>query len=246
MTEPRLYLERPFDFENETEVVAAKSKKGSFRVTTNCSLMEPENPEGGDAGEILGTNGVVRVERVTWDGNLRNQVHLGTLEGQLIPGDRVTVRVDRARRRRNGVYHTVSHLLTSVAREQWATDMIGKLQLSPEDGTLILLGQGDHLDHAAALEYAASQYLAADRPVSVTFLDADQAVARCGTFFQGVVPSSIRRWRVVELDGTPFPPIPCGGVHVDNLNKVTNLKITAIVRVGDDLNIGYTCQYADA
>jgi Ser-tRNA(Ala) deacylase AlaX len=244
MIEPRLYLQNPFDLANDAEVSSVRQKKGSWRVSLTRSLMEPENPEGGDVGVIEGSNGKLEVERVTWDGNLRTQIHSGRLEGSFAAGERVTVRVDPSRRLRNAVYHTTSHLLTSVARHVWKKDIIGKLNLEPDSGTLVLVGQAGEHGRAGALESEVQEYLASDRPVEVFTLEASEAIARCGALFQDIVPRAVQRWRVVELKRTPFPPIPCGGVHIDNLRRVTQVKFMGFERRENDLLINYTSTYS--
>ena len=242
----RLYLAKPFELASPSEVVKVRLRKGEYQVVLRESPFEPENPEGGDRGRIEGPHGTLTVRRVTWDGNLRAAIHSGELEGELRAGDEVVARVDASVRRHNGAYHTVSHLLTSIARELWRADFLGKLALADFGGFLTLFGQAGRADGWQEVAAALERYIGADIPVLIYSLPRGEALDRCGRFFESVVPNSVAEWRVVQFEGTSFLPIPCGGVHVPNLTAVRGIEITGSRRSGDDLVLQYKCDYVPA
>ena len=246
--DPRLFLPNPFQLSSATQVVKARLRKGEYQVVLQESPFEPDNPEGGDRGRIQGPHGALTVRRVVWDGNAKTTIHTGELEGELRPGDHVTAQVDPSVRRHNGAYHTISHLLTSIARQRWQTDFLGKLTLKDNGGDLTLFGQAARAEtNRQDIEAELARYLgAADIPVLIYSLPRAEALTRCGQFFDSVVPAAVAEWRVVQFEGTPFAPIPCGGIHVPNLTAVRAVEITAARVSNDDLVLEYKCDYVPA
>jgi Ser-tRNA(Ala) deacylase AlaX len=242
--ENRLYLMRPFDLEYGT--VVSRCQRGSdsqCRIWLQESLFEPLNPEGGDRGQIVGTSGIFNVSKVSWDGRDRSLIHSGELRGTISEGEHVIIKVDPELRHFNSCYHSASHLLTSVAREICNRDMIGKLKLMPDSGLLVLFGQADRLGTAHEVVEASCGYLGRSCPIRIVHLDAQEAVRRCGEFFVGVVPRSLLTWRVMEIENTFFRPIPCGGVHLRDLNALRSIQLLEENAVGDDLHIQYHCVF---
>jgi Ser-tRNA(Ala) deacylase AlaX len=240
--DPRLFLSRPFDLECTTRVVKCKLRKGTHQVVVEESVAEPENPEGGDRGEIVGERGRLLFEKAVWDTNQKTTLHVGELTGELREGDRVVVRLDPARRLRNGAYHTVSHLISSVAKLHWQPEIIGKLQLGEPTSTLTLYGQASRLPGLPAVLAELPRYLGRDVPVSVLTLPADEAAARCGEFFRRVIPKGVQAWRVVEIGTDLFPPIPCGGVHAPNFAVIEEVCLVGARAQGEDLVVEHTCR----
>ncbi|MCC6585535.1 MAG: hypothetical protein IT168_02345 [Bryobacterales bacterium] len=242
----RLFLAKPFQLSSPTQVIKARLRKGEYQVVLRESPFEPDNPEGGDRGRIEGPHGTLSVRRVVWDGNQKAAIHSGDLTGELHAGEDVVAKVDETVRRHNGAYHTVSHLLTSIARERWQSDFLGKLTLTESGGDLTLFGQAARAAANWREMAEPDRYLGADIPVLIYKLSRTEALNRCGQFFDSVVPDSVAEWRVVQFQGIAFPPIPCGGVHLPNLNVLRGVNFTRSRVSGDDLVLEYTCDYIPA
>jgi Ser-tRNA(Ala) deacylase AlaX len=241
--ESRLYLPRPFDLQHKSRVTRVRIKKNNCRIWLEASLLEPSNPEGGDRGRILGKAGSLDVAKVVWDNTERTGIHVGSLSGALEEGEEVFVTVDEMVRRRNSVYHSASHLLTSIAKRRWRQNMIGKLKLNPQGGVLVLYGQASRAGDVLEVCAEAMMYLGRSVPVQICYLPAEVALDQCGRYFADVVQAGLTEWRVVKFADTEFPPIPCGGVHVSDLQIIQAVSLKNEEVVGEDLHVHYECGY---
>ncbi len=139
----------------------------------------------------------------------------------LVPGTRVTARIDADRRRAHMRFHTATHLLCALvphpvdgcsitagyARLDFHTDEpIDKQRLT--DGIARLVAEAHPVRH---------------RWISEAELDANPQLVRSMSVQP---PSGLGRVRVLEIDGVDLQP--CGGTHVANTSAVGAVVVTKV------------------
>ena len=208
----RLYYTDPYT--GDFEATVTDRVEDSRRVYLDRTAFYPTS--GGqpfDTGELGG----VRVINVVDEGD--RIAHL--LDAPLV-ADRVIGRVDWARRFDHMQQHTGQHLLSAVL-----ADLLGyrtvAVHFGRESSTLDLEAGSLSPDEAQRVEEKANEIMVQNRPVAVSFEDAQQteglrkASARIGT---------IRIITIQDLDRSA-----CGGTHVRATGEIGSLLIRKIERV---------------
>ena len=208
----RLYYTDPYT--GDFEATVTDRVEDSRRVYLDRTAFYPTS--GGqpfDTGELGG----VRVIDVVDEGD--RIAHL--LDAPLV-ADRVIGRVDWARRFDHMQQHTGQHLLSAVL-----ADLLGyrtvAVHFGRESSTLDLEAGSLSPDEAQRVEEKANEIMVQNRPVAVSFEDAQQteglrkASARIGT---------IRIITIQDLDRSA-----CGGTHVRATGEIGSLLIRKIERV---------------
>ncbi len=186
----------------------------------------------GDRGTLEGPRGSLAVEDTQRAGDAI--VHLGTLSGELGPGETVSARVDAERRWGAARNHTGTHLLHRALR-----DVLG--EQAKQAGSYVA-PEGLRFDFPASsatppealreVERIVNEQIRRDAPVipvQMSMADA-QALGADMFFGEKYLPESVR---VVRVDG--YSKELCGGTHVAATGQIGQLRITGESSIGAGL-----------
>jgi misacylated tRNA(Ala) deacylase len=224
----RLYLDDSHCFETDARVVAAREDALAFDRT--CFY-----PGGGgqpaDQGRVRLQSGqvleIVSVQAdpddVLWhvgkEAPRQNLIGQGDLIGQA-----VRLEVDRERRLALARYHTVLHVLNTIALRDYGGWITG-CQIAPDYARIdfkldVLSGE-----LCAELERKVNAVLAADHPVTHRYLPEEEFRRREDLLrtLEAKPPVVGGRVRVVEIQG--FDAQACGGTHVRSTAELGRLTI---------------------
>ncbi len=180
--------------------------------------------QAGDAGELVAADG----RRVLITDTRKHKERPGAIAhvpaaGQplLQVGDRVTARIDAARRLAHMRFHTATHLLCALVPH-------------PVDGCSITAGYARldfHMNEPLdkdALSAGIARLVAEAHPIRHRWISEDELDANPQLVRSMSVqpPRGLGRIRVMEIDGVDLQP--CGGTHVANTADVGRVVVTKI------------------
>lgn len=178
----------------------------------------------GDSGEIAGDGFRYQVKDTQKDGDLL--LHGGHLiEGELRPGQKVTARVDTARRQGIRRAHSATHVLHYALQKNLGSHAQQQGSKVDDDWlrfdfTNMAPVSGDQL---AAVEHDANERIVAAEPVSAQVLPLGEArQAGAMMLFGEKYPDPVRMVTMGD-----FSRELCGGTHLDNTRDVGSLEIVA-------------------
>jgi misacylated tRNA(Ala) deacylase len=165
-----------------------------------------------------GTEAVVDVRR-------RDELVWHTLDGPIpAVGTAVTGEIDWDRRHALMRTHTALHVLCGVIWNEWGTAVTGG---NMEPGSARMDFEFDPLPEGfgARIEELVNAELAADRPIEVSFLPRDTALADADLIRTKVnlIPPSVREIRVVDIVGLDRQAD--GGTHVASTAEVGRVRV---------------------
>ena len=221
MTE-ELFREDATLLECEASVLSA----GDEGIVLDRTVFYPQGGgQAGDAGELVAGDG----RRVTIADTRKHKELAGAIlhlpapgnTTALRPGDRVTARIDGARRQAHRRFHTATHLLCALVPH-------------PVDGCSITAAYArldfhmtEPLDKeqltAGIARLVAEAHPVRHRWISEAELDANPQLVRSMSVQP---PRGQGRVRVLEIDGVDLQP--CGGTHVANTAEVGAVVVTRI------------------
>jgi len=178
----------------------------------------------GDSGEIVGDGFRYQVKDTQRDGDLL--LHGGHLiEGELRPGQKVTARVDAARRQGIRRAHSATHVLHYALQKNLGSH--AQQQGSKVDDDWLRFDFTNmapvSADQLAAVEHDANERFAAGEPVSAQVLPLGEArQAGAMMLFGEKYPDPVRMVTMGD-----FSRELCGGTHLDNTGDVGSLEIVA-------------------
>jgi misacylated tRNA(Ala) deacylase len=180
--------------------------------------------QAGDSGELVAADG----RRIAVVDTRKHKALPGTVlhvtapdAARLQAGDRVTARIDTAKRRAHMRFHTATHLLCALVPH-------------PVDGCSITAGYArldfhmtEPLDREQLTQGIAA-FVAAAHPVRQRWigeaeLDANPQLVRSMSVQP---PRGLGRIRVIEVEGVDLQP--CGGTHVSNTAEIGAVVVTKI------------------
>ena len=181
--------------------------------------------QAGDAGALVLPDGrqlaVADTRKGTEPGQILHLLVEGADASALTVGQRVTARIDVARRQAHRRFHTSTHLLCALVPH-------------PVDGCSITAGYArldfhmtEPLDKEA-LSAGIARFVAAAHPVTTRWitdaeLDANPQLVRSMSVQP---PRGSGRVRLVEVQGVDLQP--CGGTHVNNTAEIGAVVVTKV------------------
>ena len=222
----RLYYLDPYLTEFEARVLEVLPHDGRHGIVLDRTAFYPSS--GGqpfDTGMLNGARVVDVVDRD--DGRI---VHV--VEGEA-PQGHVAARVDWERRFEHMQQHTGQHVL-SAAFDRLFDVRTTSFHLGSAGSTIDLARSVTPAEIAAA-EDAANRVVWEDRPVTIRFVDAEDAQA---------LPlrkesSRTGRLRIIEVEG--FDVSACGGTHVARTGAIGIIAIAAWERFRGGSRIDFRC-----
>ena len=158
-------------------------------------------------------------------------VILHRLEKPLLPGEKVSGRVDMARRIDYTQQHSADHILTGVIHKRYGYDNVGFHMV--ETSTFIDLN--GVLDEAelAEMERVANEVVWMDLPVEVSWPDA-QTLAQMDYRSKKELTGPVR---IVTVPGVDV--CACCGTHVRRTGEVGTIKILSCVKLRGGVRVEY-------
>ena len=206
-------------------VVTAIDPRG---VQLDRTVFYPQGGgQAGDAGELVFDAGTLVIVDTRKGQDAPGEIVHVPAPGQeallaaLVPGVRVSARIDLDRRRRHMRFHTATHLLCALVPH-------------PGDGCSITAGYArldfhtaEPLDKAALTQgiaqLVAGAHAVRHRWISEAELDANPQLVRSMSVQP---PRGLGRVRVLEIEGVDLQP--CGGTHVANTAEVGAVVVTKV------------------
>jgi alanyl-tRNA synthetase len=225
MTE-RLYYTDPYLTEFEAEVVDVQQLETREGIVLDRTAFYPTS--GGQPFDT-GTLGGARVVDVV-DGDDGRIVHV--VEGDA-PRGRVGARVDWDRRFEHMQQHTGQHVL-SAAFDKLHGVRTTSFHLGSEAATIDLAREVTPTEIARA-EHAANQVVWSDAPVTIRFVQAEDALAL------RLRKESARtgRLRIIEVEG--FDVSACGGTHVARTGAIGIIVASSWERLRGGSRVEFRC-----
>lgn len=140
-------------------------------------------------------------------------------------GQPVRMRVDGARRAAHSRYHTVLHVLNTIAQRDYGAWITGA-QIGVDYARIDFQWDGFSPALCGALEEKVNAVLAADRPLAAYSLDEAEFSRRPDLVRTLEVKPPVvgGQVRVVEIEG--FDAQACGGTHVHSTSELGRFEIT--------------------
>lgn len=223
MTE-EIFREEPYRAEAEASV-AGVDARGIVLDRTN--FYPRGGGQAGDAGTLVRADGTSIAIADTVKGEAPGEILHVPAAGEeaalagLAPGERVTLRIDWARRHRHMRFHTATHLLCAIIPHQTNGCSI-TAQYARLDFDMVEPLDREHLERELARLVAEAHEV---RTVWITDeeLDAKPDLVRTMSVKP---PRGVGRVRLLEIDGVDLQP--CGGTHVANTREIGALRVAKI------------------
>lgn len=230
MTE-EIYRDEPYRAEVEAAVVSC-SERG---IVLDRTVFYPRGGgQAGDAGILVRGDGAeiaiadtVKAPSALGEGEAEGYeiVHVPAPEQHavtaLVPGERVTARIDWQRRHRHMRFHTATHLLCAIVPHQTNGCSI-TAQYARLDFDMVEPLDREQLERELA-RLVGEAHAVRTIWVSDAELDAKPELVRTMSVKP---PRGVGRVRLLEIDGVDLQP--CGGTHVANTREIGALRIAKI------------------
>jgi len=223
MTE-ELFKQEPYRAEAEARVLAHDARG----IGLDRTIFYPRGGgQAGDAGTLARPDGSCIAIADTVKGDAPGEILHVPAPGQeaalasLVPGERVTLRLDWERRHRHMRFHTATHLLCAIVPHQTNGCSITS-QYARLDFDMTEPLDREHLERELARLIAEAHDV---RTVWITDeeLDARPELVRTMSVKP---PRGAGRVRLLEIDGVDLQP--CGGTHVANTREIGAVRVAKI------------------
>jgi misacylated tRNA(Ala) deacylase len=217
MTEP-VFRDDPYAREAPATVV----RIDPAGIVLDRTLFYPRGGgQAGDAGELVLGDGSTIAITDTVKGEGGEILHVVADAGALVPGTRVTARLDWERRHRHMRFHTATHLLCAIVPHQTNGCSITR-DYARLDFDMVEPLDREHLERELARLVAEAHDV---RTVWITDeeLDAKPELVRTMSVQP---PRGVGRVRLLEIDGVDLQP--CGGTHVANTREIGAIRVAKI------------------
>ncbi|WP_419814337.1 alanine--tRNA ligase [Glacieibacterium sp.] len=183
----------------------------------------------GDAGTIVGDNGLRIAVADTAKPLGKLHVHLGTIEaGEVSVGDTVTLSIDVVRRGQLRANHSATHLLHAALRRALGHHVTQKGSLVAPDRLRFDFSQPRALTAAevAGVEAEVNSHIRHNQPVTTRLMTPDDAIAAGAMALFGEKYGDEVRVLSMGLDeAATYSTELCGGTHVTALGDIALFKI---------------------
>ncbi len=219
MTE-RLYYTNSYVLTFKAAVTAIDETDGRYRVTLDESAFYPTS--GGQLSDKGNLSGEKVVEVVEDGGEV---YHILDSKPGFSVGDKVSGKIDDARRRDNMQKHTGQHILSRAFIEVCNAETVSS-RLGDEDSTIELNRDTISDDETGRAEELANIIIFEDRPVRIEFVPHDKLK---DIPLRKIPDREEGPYRIIVIDD--FDWSACGGTHCRATGSVGMVKITGREKV---------------
>lgn len=224
MTE-HLYYSDCYSRSFEANVV--ENDPESNRVVLDRTAFYPTS--GGQPFDLGTINGiaVVSVQENEETGDIHHK-----LASPLTSETRVKAEIDWTRRFDHMQQHTGQHLLSAVFHDLFSLTTVS-FHMGPAISTIELTTPSLDLATIAATERRANEIIGENRPVSITFEDADAV--------EGLRKASVRSGtlRIVSIEN--LDRSACGGTHVRSTGEIGSILLRSTEKIRGNTRIEFVC-----
>jgi alanyl-tRNA synthetase len=232
-----LWQVHPPVLRHRTYVQKRNVRRGRVRVQVAACAFEPDNPEGGDRGQIVASNEAsANVVRVIRDRHLP-WIEIDSDSEVWSEGVAVEQILDTERRSFNAAHHSLGHAVTAAVKRITERPYVGKGTIHDWGSELLIFGGGE-LESSEVVETAlklVNDEITASRSVVAAHAPRLKMLLACGREFEGVIPAQISICRIVTFENSLLAPIPCSGVHVESLAQIGVPRLRSVRRLDRDL-----------
>jgi misacylated tRNA(Ala) deacylase len=222
-----VFRDDPYAAECEATVVAS----GPDGVVLDRTVFYPTGGgQPGDSGMLVAADGreTQITEAVKGDGS--DDVLHKVADGAALPapGDRVTARIDWARRYKHMRMHTAMHLLCSMVNHGVTGGQVGA------EKSRLDFDSGDHVYDKDQLTSQLNALVTADHPVESRWTDEEELDRNPDMVRTLSVqpPRGAGRIRLMAVGDGAIDLQPCGGTHVARTGEVGRVRVAKIENKG--------------
>jgi misacylated tRNA(Ala) deacylase len=218
----RLYLQDDDCFEADATAVAVRGNAVAFDRTCFYPGGGGQPPDAGEARFEDGATLEIASAHADADGVIWHV--FSPAPAADVVGLRATLSIDAGRRRALSRYHTVLHVLNTIALRDYGGRITGA-QIGVDYSRIDFKIEGFSAALAAELEAKANAVLAAGHPLAAHYVPEDEFRERGDLLrtLEVTPPAVDGHVRVVVIDG--FDAQACGGTHVHSTSDVGTLSI---------------------
>tara|TARA_B100000767_G_C19584973_1_gene458963 strand:+ start:72 stop:782 length:711 start_codon:yes stop_codon:yes gene_type:complete len=183
----------------------------------------------GDIGVFIGSNFQSNFMEVLPGDLIQHPV---TNSDLFVVDDFVSCVIDRISRNKNTKLHTTQHIVSALANDIFEAETVGN-QISQDHTRLDLLFPDRDKFNPDELETSFNEIIKTNAAVNIYQWDREKITSHENmrhTNFLDRIPTSVKKLRVVEIEGIDL--CPCGGTHVNNIGLLDNLKIKNVKSKG--------------
>ncbi len=213
-------------FRDGAKVAELHAGEAGIVVLDNTPFYAEAGGQVGDTGELDSSGGAFAVADTTKKQGVH--LHVGTLRlGILRTGDRVTARIDAARRNRTRANHSATHLMHAALRQVLGTHVVQKGSLVGPDYLRFDFAHGAALsaDEKRRIEDIVNAQVRANAPVTTELMAIDAARAKGAMALFGEKYDSTVR--VLSMGTDSFSIELCGGTHASRTGDIGLFRIVA-------------------
>ena len=237
-----LYLEDFDVVESSAAVEKVEQFDGRDVVVLDQTCFYPKG--GGqdyDQGMIATGSVKISVEEVYFvDGEVK---HVGAFEaGQLAAGDKVSCKVDQARRSLNTKIHSAGHVIDMAVRGLGYTWIAGKGAHYPHMAFVEYSGEYDgekKQDYIDQLQSRVDELIERGSTNHIEFMTPDEMTAKGAT-----VPENMPKDKPSRVMVYDDFAVPCGGTHIKNIADIGQITITKLKKKDGNIRLSYQVQEA--
>jgi len=211
-----------------------EDEKGRPYIVLDRSLFYPEG--GGqptDTGTLQwvddssGEENVLRIDRVSKKNKIRHYPEDSPLIEEVIEGLEVSGILDWDRRYSHMRMHTVQHLISSIAYDNYDAYTVGNQIYADKSRIDFSPLAHDQVD-PQEIEHLCNEIIRVNPDVKVFFeeravVEGAGDAERCNVH---LIPNSVRELRIVKIEEVEL--CPCAGTHIRTLGEAGGIRITAV------------------
>jgi misacylated tRNA(Ala) deacylase len=182
-----------------------------------------------DTGALHWDGGSARVKEVTKKGEVRHHLDGAVPEA----GTKVRGTIDWGRRHAHMRMHTAQHIISSVVFDIYKARTVGN-QIHADRSRVDFAPANFAQEDVQKIEAACNEIASKGIPVKIYEEDRSELEKRVDQQRSNLdlLPQSIRRLRIVDIDG--FDVCPCAGTHVRNTSELGRFHIIEREKKGKD------------
>ena len=203
-------------------------------VTDNSIEMDQTfyYPMGGGQPADKGIISTETFECVVTDVTKKNSVlhHIGSINGELRPGDTVHCSIDTVWRNQLSTMHTAQHLISALAHEEWGANTVGN-QIGNERTRIDLQFEDRDAFDSELLQQMVNDTIQRDLIVTMDFRPSEELLKDpLVRVNMDRMPPNIDVWRTISIGDLDV--CPCAGTHVPRTGMIDPVTITRVKSKG--------------
>jgi phenylalanyl-tRNA synthetase alpha chain len=235
MTE-MLYLTDAYKKRATASVSSCEKKGNQWEIALNQTIFYPQGGgQPSDKGLITGPKGKAHVKHVKMQGD--TVVHECTIEGEILPNDRVELQIDWNIRYLNMRIHSAGH----IVHEAVMKIVPSLIPLKGEHGANAYIEYKGNipLDKKSLIQHETNTIVQNNLTLLTEFVSHEELEKR-SSYIPAHLPKN-KPLRIAQIEG--FQAIPDGGTQVTKTSEVGSIEITDIENTADEIvRIHYTVE----